>query len=593
MESGTRVPGEVTPEVSNKSEDTWPGRLCVILVGWTKAHRVTENNQIEAVPLGGLGEFGMNAMAIRYGGSIVVIDAGLMFPRDELLGVDLVVPDFSYLVGKRDEVRAVILTHGHEDHIGALPYLLEQVPVPVYGTPLTLGFARGRLEEHGILDSTELRQIHPRETADIGPMSVEFLGVTHSIADSVGVAISTPIGTVIHTGDFKFDQSPPDRKISDYTRLAHFGERGVLVLFSDSTNSERPGYTPSESLVRRHLEQVFHTSRRKIILACFASSVHRIQITLELARQFGRSVVPVGRSMKENIAIARELGHLEVPTGVLIDAHEAAGLPEKNLVVLCTGSQGEPMAALARLALGKDKEFAVGEDDTVIISARAIPGNESHISHLINHFCRRGANVYDESRWQVHVSGHASQEELKLMLNLTRPEYLVPIHGEFRQLYHHMLVARDAGFPRDRIILAETGDIIGISPGSVAVSGKAPSGRRFIDEGGVAELDELVVRDRQRLSEEGVVLAVVAINKSTGSIEGVPELVSRGHVQENDSTAILSEAREIVLRTLEESTMEERGDPLVLTELIRADLKRFFRRQTGTRPMIVPVVLEI
>ncbi len=535
----------------------------------------------------------MNMMAIRYGGTIIVIDAGLMFPRDELLGVDLVVPDITYLVERKEEVRAVILTHGHEDHIGALPHLLEEIQAPVYGTALTLGFAQGRLEEHGILDRVDLNRIHPRETLQIGEMHLEFLSVTHSIADSIGVAVETPIGTVVHTGDFKFDQSPPDRKYSDYARFAHFGERGVLALFSDSTNSERPGYTPSENYVRRHLEQVFHTSRRKIIMTCFASSVHRIQITLELAKEFGRCVVPVGRSMKENISIARELGYLNVPAGVLVDIAEASRLAEEKLVVLSTGSQGEPMAALARLALGKHKEFSVEPDDSVIISARAIPGNESHISHLINHFCRRGANVYDESRWMVHVSGHASQEELKLMLNLTRPQFLVPIHGEFRQLYHHMLLARDTGMPRERIILAETGDIINVTPESLTICGKAPFGRRFIDEGGVAELDEFVVRDRQHLSEEGVVLAVVAVNKSTGRIEGSPELVSRGHVQENESAAFLSEAREIVIRTLEESTLEEREDPLVLTEIIRADLKRFFRKRTGTRPMIVPVVMEI
>ena len=554
---------------------------------------MSNNSQIEVVPLGGVGEFGMNMMAIRFGGSIVVVDAGLMFPRDELLGVDLVVPSLTYLLEKKEEVRAVVLTHGHEDHIGGLPYLLKAVPAPVYGTALTLGFARGRLAEHGILENASLNLIRPRDTLDVGEMHLEFLEVTHSIPDSVGVAITTPIGTIIHTGDFKFDQSPPDRRISDYARLAQFGERGILALFSDSTNSERPGYTPSETNVRRHLEQVFHASRRKIIISCFASSVHRIQIAFELAKTFDRFVVPVGRSMRENITIARELGYLEVPPGTLIDTAEAADLPDEKLVILSTGSQGEPMAALARLALGKHKDFAVSPEDSVIISARAIPGNESHISHLVNHFCRRGANVYDESRWMVHVSGHASQEELKLMLNLTRPRYLIPIHGEYRQLFHHMLVARETGLPRDRILLAETGDVISISADSVQITGKAPVGHRFIDEEGVAELDELVVRDRQHLSEEGVILAVVAVNKSTGEIEGLPELVSRGHVQEHESAAFLNEAREVVIRSHQECTDEERKDALVLTEIIRADLKRFFRRRTGTRPMIMPVVMEI
>lgn len=554
---------------------------------------MTDTDRIEVVPLGGLGEFGMNMMAIRYGGTIVVVDAGLMFPRDDLLGVDIVVPELKYLVENKHEVKAVVLTHGHEDHIGGLPYLLEEISVPVYGTPLTLGFAEGRLAEHGLLKGAELQRIHARSTLDVGSMHLEFLQVTHSISDSVGLAITTPVGTIIHTGDFKFDQTPPDHKTSDYARFSHFGERGVLALFSDSTNSERPGYTPSESNVRRHMEQLFHTSRRKIILACFASSIHRIQIAMELAKDFGRRIVLVGRRMKENIAIARDLDHLRVPPGVMADMNEAKSLPDHKLVLLTTGSQGEPMAALSRIALGKHKDFAVEPDDTVIISARVIPGNERHMSHLINHFCRRGAKVYDEGHWMVHVSGHASQEELKLMLNLTRPRFLVPIHGEYRQLYNHMLVARDNGFPRERILLAETGDILSFSKESAEIQGKAPVGRRLIDVGGVAVLDEFVVQDRQHLSEEGVVLAVVVINKATGKVEGAPELVSRGHIQSNGGSEILAEARGVILKTIEECTQEERADSLVLTEMIRTDLKRFLRKRTSTRPMIVPIVLEI
>ncbi len=554
---------------------------------------MTNDDRIEVVPLGGLGEFGMNMMAIRHHGCIVVVDAGLMFPRDELLGVDIVVPDLTYLLEHKDEVKAIVLTHGHEDHIGALPYLLQEIRIPVYGTPLTLGFCRGRLTEHDLIGRVELIGIQPRGTLDVGSMHLEFLRVTHSIADSIGLAISTPVGTIIHTGDFKFDQSPPDQQVTDYARFSHLGEQGVLALFSDSTNSERPGYTPSEVNVRRHMEQIFHTSKRKIIMACFASSIHRIQIILDLAREFGRRVVLVGRSMKENIAIAREMGYLSVPEGVLADMREVARLQDRELVLISTGSQGEPMAALTRMALGKHKEFTVETDDSVILSARVIPGNESRISHLVNHFCRRGAIVYDESRWAVHVSGHASQEELKLMLNLTRPQYFIPIHGEYRQLFQHTMLARETGIPAERILLAETGDIISFSSRGAEISGKAPVGRRLIDEGGLAELDEFVVRDRQLLSEEGVLLAVVAINKSTGRIQGMPELVSRGHLQENGGAAILAEAKQVVLKTLEQCTEEERADALVLTEMIRADLRRFIRKRTATYPMIVPVVLEI
>jgi ribonuclease J len=550
-------------------------------------------DHLEIIPLGGLGEFGMNITAIRYHDDIVVIDAGLMFPREDMLGVDLVIPDFTYLLENKDKVRAVILTHGHEDHIGALPYLLKELTLPVYGTPLTLGFARGRLAENGLLETAELINVQPRDTLDFGELHFEILRMTHSIADSIGMAITTPVGTIIHTGDFKLDQSPPNHNITDYARLSHYSEKGVLALFSDSTNSERPGFTPSENHVRRHIEQVFYSCRRKIIVACFASSIHRIQIILEMADEFGRRVVPVGRSMKENISIASELGYLKIPAGVLADISESRDIADDKMVILSTGSQGEPLAALTRLAFDKHKDFSVEEGDAVIISARVIPGNEGRVSRLINHFCRRGARVYDENHWIVHVSGHASQEDLKLMLNLTRPKFFVPIHGEYRQLYAHKLLAEEIGIPKERILLVETGDIISLTPDSIRIEGKAPFGRRLIDEGGIAELDEVVVRDRQHLSEEGVVLAVVAINKSTGQMEGAPELVSRGHVQEYEGADFLNEARQVIIRALEDTTDEEREDSVVLTELVRTELKRFFRKRTGTRPMIVPVIYEI
>lgn len=548
---------------------------------------------IEVVALGGLGEFGMNMMAIRYRESIVVIDAGLMFPRDELLGVDLVVPDLTYLLEHKNEIQAIILTHGHEDHIGGLPFLLRDIEAPIYGTPLTLGFARGRLAEQEVLDCADLRAISPRDHLDIADMHLEFIGVTHSIADAVGVALTTPAGTIIHTGDFKFDQAPPDLQLSDHARLAALGEKGVLALFSDSTNSEIPGYTPSESDVRRNLEGIFHKTDGKIILACFASSSHRIQIILDLAHEFGRKVVPIGRSMVQNVAIARELGYLDLPPDLLITAQEAAGLPAEKLVLLSTGSQGEPASALSRLALGKLKDFGVESGDAVVFSARAIPGNESRISHLINHFYRRGAKIYDQGHGRVHVSGHGSREDLKLMLNLTRPRFFIPIHGEYRQLYNHALVAEETGIPWENILLAEDGDRITLTQDAVEIRGRVHVGRRLIDAGSLAELDELVVKDRQHLSEEGVVLAVVPISKSTGLIEGVPELVSRGHLQETGGSELMAEARHVILSTVEDCSKEERIDALVLSEMVRADLKRFFRKRTATRPMIVTVILEI
>ena len=554
---------------------------------------VTHDDPIEIVPLGGVGEFGMNMTVVRYRGSIVVIDAGLMFPRADLLGVDIVIPNMTYLIERKEEVRAIVLTHGHEDHIGALPHLLSEVDAPVYGTALTIGFARGRLEEHGLLESADLNTVRPRDTLEIERFRLEFLHVTHSIPDSIGLAITTPHGTIIHSGDFKFDQSPPDLRTSDYARFTDHGEKGVLALLSDSTNSENPGYTPSEDSLRKPLEQVFHTSRRKIFITCFASSIHRIQIVVDLAREFGRKVVPVGRSLRENIAIAREIGYLRDDAGVLIEAAEASHLAEDQIVLLTTGSQGEPMSALTRLALGKHRDFEIEPGDSVIISARTIPGNETRISHLVNHFCRHGARVYDERHWSVHVSGHASQEELKLMLNMTRPRFFIPVHGEYRQLYSHMLLARDLGMPPERILLVESGDIIQLTPESAEVTGKAPAGRRYIDESRTAEVGEMVVKDRQQISEDGIVLAVVPINKSTGQVSGPPELVSRGHVLEAGGNLLMEEARQVVLRSLEECSAEERGDALILTEILRADLKRFFRKQAGTRPVIVPLILEI
>jgi ribonuclease J len=550
-------------------------------------------DQIQIIPLGGLGEFGMNMTAIRFGDDILAVDAGLMFPRDDLLGVDLVIPDFAYLIENKDKLRGIILTHGHEDHIGALPYLLKEVKVPVYATRLTLGFARGRLREQGVLQEELLNDIKPRDSLDFGAMHVEILAMTHSIADSVGLAVTTTPGTIVFTGDFKLDASPPNSDPTDYARLSQLGERGVLALFSDSTNSERPGFTPSEIDVRRHIEQVFYASRKKIVVACFASSIHRIQIILDLARDFGRRVIPIGRSMKENISIASELGYLNLHPGVLADISEAGSMEDDRLVILSTGSQGEPMAALTRLAFGKHKDFEIQEGDTVIISARVIPGNEWRVSRLVNHFCRRGARVYDESQSTLHVSGHASQEELKLMINLTRPKYFVPVHGEYRQLFAHALLAREVGIPKERIIMAETGDIISFDAEMAGVVGTATVGRLLIDAGGIADLDEIVVRDRQHLSEEGVVLAVVAINKSTGHIESVPELVSRGHIQEVDAAEFLAEGKQIVTSAVEACTEEEREDPLLLTQTIRSALKKYFRKRTGTRPMIVPVIIEI
>lgn len=550
-------------------------------------------NQFKIVPLGGLGEFGMNMMAVGCGDDIIVVDAGLMFPREDLLGVDFVIPDFTYLLENREKVRAIFLTHGHEDHVGALPYLLKDLPVPVYATPLTLGFAQGRLEENGVLDEAELIDVEARDTWDFGELHVEIIHMTHSIADSIGLAITSPAGTIIMTGDYKLDSAPIDRRPTDYARLSHYGELGVLALFGDSTNSERPGFTPSESQVRKNLETIFHAARKKIIVACFASSIHRIQIVLDLARNFGKRVTVVGRSMTRNISIASDLGYLDIPHGIIADVSEARSIPDDELVILSTGSQGEPLAALTRLALGRQKGINVNDGDSVVISARVIPGNELRVSRLVNHFCRLGARVFEENHSDMHVSGHASQEELKIMLNLTKPRYFIPVHGEYRQLYAHALLAEETGITKDRILIAETGDIIRLGENGFSVDGKAPFGRRLIDDGGIAELDEDVIGDRHRLSEEGVILAVIVVDKATGDMKGLPELAIRGHVQGSEEVDFLAEARRAVVDAFEECTRQERADSGILTEIIRAALKRYFRKGAGTRPMIIPIVIDI
>jgi len=417
--------------------------------------------------------------------------------------------------------------------------------------------------------------------------------MTHSIADSIGLAITSPAGTIIMTGDYKLDSSPIDQRPTDYARLSHYGEQGVLALFGDSTNSERPGFTPSESHVRKNLETIFHSARRKIIVACFASSIHRIQIVFDLARDFGKRVIVIGRSMKQNISIASDLGYLNILPGIIADASDARSIPDKELVILSTGSQGEPLAALTRLAFGRQKGISINEGDSVVISARVIPGNELRVSRLINLFCRHGARVYEESSRDMHVSGHASQEEMKIMLNLTMPRYFIPIHGEYRQLYAHALLAEETGITKERILIAETGDIIHLGKNGISVDGKATVGRRLIDAGGIAELDDEVIGDRHRLSEEGVVLAVIVVDKSTGSIKGLPELVIRGHVQGSEEIDFLAEARRVVVNTFEECTVQERADSGALTESIRAALKRYFRKGAGTRPMIIPIVIDI
>jgi len=551
---------------------------------------------VEAIPLGGLGEFGMNMMVLRYGDQMIVIDAGLMFPDEELLGIDIMVPDISFLIENASQVKAFLLTHGHEDHIGGLPFVLPALMhVPVYGTRYTLGLVKGKLEEHGLLDQAKLVTVKPRQVEQIGDFRVEFIHVTHSIVDAVMLAITTPAGTILHTGDFKIDSSPLDGHVMDLPTIAEYGSRGVLALFSDSTNSERSGFTPSETTVIERLDEIFHHARKKVVVCCFTSSIHRIQIVLDLAQKYNRKVVLAGRSMLANTKIASELGFLKIPDGILIKPQAALKLPPERVAMLMTGSQGEPMAALPRLAVDNYKNIVIEPDDSVIISARIIPGNEKTISRMINHIYKHEAHVYydDGSLPPVHVSGHACAEELKLMLNLVRPKFFVPIHGEYRQLFRHAELAKTVHAVKNKVLIAETGDRIQFASDDAKIVGKVPVGRIFIDEGSLDEVEEVVVRDRRHLAEDGIVLPVLAINKATGKLEGQLEIITRGFVFIDGDDSLMSDSKARVLQTLAESTFEEVTDWAMIKEKIRTDLRRYLFKQTSKRPLVLPVILEI
>ena len=551
---------------------------------------------LQAIPLGGLGEFGMNMMVLRYGDDIIVIDCGLMFPEAELLGVDVVVPDITYLLENREHVRAVVLTHGHEDHIGGLPFFLTELNVPVYGTPFTLALAERRLEEHGLLDKVDLNEVHPKQIIEIGPFKIEFIHVTHSIIAAVMLAITTPVGVVLHTGDFKVDPTPTDNELFDLHTVAEYGKRGVLALFADSTNVERPGFTPSERAVRHRFEEVFQSAENRIFVSCFTSSVHRLQLAVDLAVEHGRKVAFIGRSMNSVAEIAHRMGYLHVPDGALLRPQDVGTIPRNKVMALISGSQGEPMSALSRAAVDNHRQARIDKGDHVVLSSRIIPGNEKSIFRMINHLFKRGAHVIyeDHSGAPIHVSGHASQEELRLILNLVKPKYFIPVHGEYRQQFRHAELAshlRQSGLQETFII--EDGDVLHFDALGARKAGRVRAGRRCIDAGSGDEVaEELVVRDRRHLSEDGIVLPVLAINKLTGIVESPPEIISRGFVS-GDDDGLLTRARDIVLKTLENSSQEERSDYGVMKEKIRTDMKRFLKKETSKRPMVLPVILEI
>jgi ribonuclease J len=553
------------------------------------------DQKLKIIPIGGLGEFGMNSMAIRYGDDIIVIDAGMMFPDSELLGVDIVTPDFAYLEQHSSMVRGLILTHGHEDHIGGIPFLLSQLDIPIYGTEFTLALVERRLEEHELLDQAKLNIIKPGGRLRLGPFDIEFIHVTHSIVSCVAVAITTPLGVIIHTGDFKVDPTPTDNQLFDLHTFAEYGKRGVLLLMSDSTNVDRPGYTESERAVRPRMEELFSSSERRLIISCFSSSIHRLQQILDLAAEYGRKVAFLGRSMLSVTEIAHSLGLLSIPDSILIRPQDIMQMAPEKVAIVVSGTQGEPMSALSRVAVDNHKNLYLQKGDTVVLSSRIIPGNEKAIYRMMNHIARRGADlVYGNMRPPVHVSGHGSEEELKLILNLVRPRYFIPIHGEYRQLSRHAQLAehlRFAGLEESFVI--ETGDTLEIDHLGARRGEKITVGRICIDSGSLDDVvEDIIIRDRRHLSEDGFVLPIIAINKNTGKSEGLPEIVSRGFVS-GDNSAILLEARGVVRRTLDSSSAEERGDWGVMQEKIRTDLKRYLNKQTQRRPLIMPVILEV
>ena len=549
-----------------------------------------------AIPLGGLGEFGMNMLALRTGDDIIVIDAGLMFPEQELLGVDIVIPDITYLKQNKRMVRAIVLTHAHEDHIGAIPYILGDLNVRIYGTQFTMALVRKKIEEHGLLDSAKLHEVSPGDTTTLGPFQIEYLRVTHSTIDCVALAVRTPVGVIIHTGDFKIDPTPVDGKPFDLHAFARYGAEGVLALFSDSTNVERPGFTPSERAVVVRLEELFRAAPERVVVSCFSSSIHRIQQVIDVARVVGRKIGIVGRSMVDNIEIAHGLGKLRIPDGSMVRPQDIRGFDRRKLVVLASGTQAEPMSALSRVSVDNHRLMSIAENDTVILSSRLIPGNEKAIFRMIDHFFRRRVLVYYEGGRSapIHVSGHASQEEMKILLQLVRPKYFVPLHGEYRHLFRHAALAEQVGAVSGEIFLLESGHPVEFTAdGSAYRREPVAAGRVCVDSGSLEEIEDVVIRDRRHLSEDGVVVPIVAIDKHTGLIETPPEIVTRGFLPSEDGQQILAKAREVILRTIEQSTPEEKMDWGVIKEKIRVELKRYLNKQTSKRPLILPVILEV
>lgn len=548
--------------------------------------------ELSVIPLGGVEEIGLNMTVMEYEDDMIVIDAGLMFPDEDMLGVDFVIPDFTYILENRHKVRGILLTHGHEDHTGALPFLLKELDVPIYGTPLTLGLVREKLREHK-LDQIRLIPVRPRDIVSLGVFDIEFIRVTHSIVDGVGFGIRTPVGVVVHTGDFKLDPTPVDGQLMDFHKFTEYGEKGTVLLLSDSTNAEKGGYTFSEKEVRRSFEDIFSDAKGRIIIATFASNIHRIQQVIDVAAMFGRKVILSGKSIVSNSQIALDLGYLRIPENTWLKLEDLRNLRDEEVVIITTGSQGEPMSVLSRIATDEHKTIKIKEGDTVILSAKMIPGNEKSIGRIINHLFRRGADVIYEKVSEIHVSGHASKEELKLMLSMIRPKFFMPVHGEHRHKVYHSRLAEKTGIEKSNIFILENGDVLEISPDSARKNGRVASGRILVDGKGVGDVQDMVLRDRRRLAHDGIVIVILTIETLTGSIVSGPDIISRGFVFEDASQDVISDVKELVYTTVNELERKLISDKSLVQAKIRSVLKKYLRNEMDRKPMIMPIIFEV
>jgi ribonuclease J len=549
---------------------------------------------LEIIPLGGIGEFGMNCMAVRYEDEMLILDAGMGFPEESAYGVDVCIPNFDFLEQYRENITAIILTHGHEDHLGALPYVLKKFNVPVYCSHFTAGLAESKLEEHDLVGDTLMHRVEPRDVVNIGMFSVEFIRVSHSLVDCFSLAIKTPVGTIIHTGDYKVDETPVIGEPIDLRSFRRYGQEGVLALLSDSTNATVPGRTPSERAVIPAFEEIFSEARGRIIVAAFASSIHRLQIVLDTAQQFNRKVCVLGRSMQKNVEIADRLGYLDIPDGLLVSLNEAKQLRDHEIVFLVTGSQGEARAALSQMATQSFKGLMIDEGDTVVLSARIIPGNERLISRMIGMIYKRGANIIEEKRRLVHVSGHASQEDIRIMTEAVKPKFVVPIHGEYRMLFRHKeFVKNHLGYREENIILIENGDVLELDGERAVVVEKREVPRTFIDDTGFEEITGETVKQRRQMAYEGLVTLIVTVDAETGEVFGEPEIVARGVRGFDNTNGSLKDAQRVVAASLAGASRQTLSDESLLKEHVRVELKRFIQKLTGARPVILPVLVQI